>query len=93
MNFKKVVLLSCISSVILLGNENILEQIQIDETKINDPIEGRKNSSSTKIIVSKEEIARFNDQSMGDVLKRLPGLSFTGPAGYVEDIQIGRAHV
>lgn len=87
MNFKKVVLLSCISSAILLGNESVLEQIQIDETKINDPIEGRKNSSSTKIIVSKEEIARFNDQSMGDVLKRLPGLSFTGPAGYVEDIR------
>lgn len=87
MNFKKVVFLSCISSAILLGNESVLEQIQIDETKINDPIEGRKNSSSTKIIVSKEEIARFNDQSMGDVLKRLPGLSFTGPAGYVEDIR------
>lgn len=89
MQIKKFLGLSFMACSFLFGSgdASILDQIQIDETKINDPLEGRKNNSSTKIIISKEEIARFGDQSMGDVLKRLPGLSFTGPAGYVEDIR------
>lgn len=66
-----------------------LEDILITKVYNNagDVITERKNSSSTKIVISKEEIERFNDQSMGDILKRLPGLTFSGPAGYVEDIR------
>lgn len=67
----------------------ILEDVTISETylKAENPLIERQNSSSTKIIVTKEEIVRYGDQTMGDILKRLPGLTFTGPAGYVEDIR------
>lgn len=89
MKIRKIAALSLVACAFIFANadENILGQIEIDETHLNDPIEERKNSSTTKIVVTKEEIARFKDQSMGDILKRLPGLTFTGPAGYVEDIR------
>lgn len=66
-----------------------LEDVTISEAylKADNPLIERQNSSSTKIIVTKEEIVRYGDQTMGDILKRLPGLTFTGPAGYVEDIR------
>jgi len=86
---KKTIALSVVTCSLMFGagNDDILEQVEINETRLNDPIEGRKNSSTTKIIVSKEEIERFDDQTIGEVLKRLPGMGFTGPAGYVEDIR------
>lgn len=75
------------SLVVANDAQEVLDSVEISESRLNDPIEGRKNSPTGKIIVSKEEIARFDDQTLGDVLKRLPGMSFTGPAGYVEDIR------
>lgn len=87
MNKKKianlVILILFSDSLIAEETSNKLEDVLITENIISE----RKNNSSTKIIISKEEIEKYNDQSMGDILKRLPGLTFTGPAGYVEDIR------
>ena len=64
-----------------------LQKVDLNAAGGINPILERKTSSSAKIVISKEEIERFGDQSVGDVLKRLPGMSFTGPAGYVEDVR------
>lgn len=48
----------------------------------------RKESYFQKIVISEEEIERFGDVSVGDVLKRLPGTSFTGPAGVAKDVRM-----
>jgi hypothetical protein len=40
-----------------------------------------KNSEIQKIVIAGEEVEHFGDATVGDVLRRLPGTSFTGPAG------------
>jgi iron complex outermembrane receptor protein len=48
----------------------------------------RKQSGLQKIVVSEEDVERYGDATVGDVLRRLPGMSFTGPAGVVKDIRM-----
>src|SRR4051812_20684513 len=44
-------------------------------------IQERRNSITAKIIVGREEIDRFGDSTLGDVLKRLPGVTIQGRPG------------
>lgn len=48
----------------------------------------RKNATLQKIVVSEEEVERYGDATVGDVLRRLPGMTFTGPAGVTKDIRM-----
>ena len=48
----------------------------------------RKNSDVQKLIVSEEDVERYGDATVGDVLRRLPGMTFTGPAGVAKDIRM-----
>lgn len=48
----------------------------------------RQTDSVARLIVDEAEVERFGDATVGDVLRRLPGMSFTGPAGVVKDIRI-----
>ena len=41
----------------------------------------RRDDTASKIIVTSEEIARYGDTSVNDVLKRLPGITVSGAAG------------
>src|SRR6476646_6795893 len=46
-----------------------------------DDVQERRNSTTAKIIVGREEIDRFGDSTLGDVLKRLPGVTIQGRPG------------
>jgi len=46
-----------------------------------DDVQERRNSTAAKIIVGREEIDRFGDATLGDVLKRLPGVTLQGRPG------------
>jgi outer membrane receptor for ferrienterochelin and colicins len=48
----------------------------------------RKNSDVQKLIVSEEDVERYGDATVGDVLRRLPGMTFTGPAGVSKDVRM-----
>lgn len=48
----------------------------------------RKNSALQKIVIAEEEVERYGDATVGDVLRRLPGMSFTGPAGVAKDVRM-----
>ncbi|PKO56694.1 MAG: hypothetical protein CVU28_02045, partial [Betaproteobacteria bacterium HGW-Betaproteobacteria-21] len=48
----------------------------------------RKASDIQKIVISETEIERYGDATVGDVLRRLPGMTSTGPAGVTKDIRI-----
>lgn len=48
----------------------------------------RRDSAIQKIVIAEEEVERFGDATVGDVLRRLPGTSFTGPAGVTKDIRM-----
>ena len=46
-----------------------------------DDTQQRRESTAAKIVIGREEIERFGDSTLGDVLKRLPGVTVQGPPG------------
>lgn len=48
----------------------------------------RKSSNLQKIVVSEEDVERYGDATVGDLLRRLPGMNFSGPAGVTKDIRM-----
>lgn len=66
--------------------EKTLKQVVVTDQR--DAQIERKESNVQKIVISEEEIERFGDVSVGDILKRLPGTSFTGPAGVTKDVRM-----
>jgi outer membrane receptor for ferrienterochelin and colicins len=46
-----------------------------------DDTQQRRDSTAAKIVIGRDEIDRFGDSTLGDVLKRLPGVTLQGPPG------------
>lgn len=46
-----------------------------------DDTQQRRESTAAKIVIGREEIERFGDSTLGDVLKRLPGVTMQGRPG------------
>lgn len=57
-----------------------LEEVRI-EGRRNDPTETRRQSSAAKIVIGREEIEQYGDSSLGDVIRRLPGVTQGGRPG------------
>ncbi len=50
--------------------------------------EQRRNSTAAKIVIGREEIERFGDSSVAEVLKRLPGVTTGGRPGRGGDVRM-----
>lgn len=50
--------------------------------------ERRRNSTAAKIVIGREEIERFGDSSVSEVLKRLPGVTSGGRPGRGGDVRM-----
>ena len=48
----------------------------------------RRDDTATKFVVSQEEIARYGDTSVADVLKRVPGVTVSSPNGRGGEIRM-----
>ena len=48
---------------------------------VPDETRERRESTAAKIVIGREEIERFGDTTLGDVLKRLPGVTIQGRPG------------
>ena len=57
-----------------------LGRIEIRSNRNNDT-EQRRESTASKIVIGREEIDKQGDASIGEVLKRLPGVTLGGPPG------------
>ncbi|MGZ5267744.1 MAG: TonB-dependent receptor plug domain-containing protein [Caldimonas sp.] len=57
-----------------------LAPVQITGSRPDD-VQERRNSTPAKIVVGRDEIERFGDSTLGDVLKRLPGVTIQGRPG------------
>ena len=57
-----------------------LKPVTIVGAAVNDT-EDRRQSTASKIIVGRDEIERFGDDTMGELLKRLPGVTMPGIPG------------
>lgn len=53
-----------------------------------DNYDPRRDDTATKIVVSQEEIARYGDTSVADVLKRVPGITVSSPTGRGGEIRM-----
>lgn len=53
-----------------------------------DPLADRRDSPTTRIVIGREQVQRYNDATVGEVLRRLPGVSYSGPPGVVKDIRM-----
>ena len=57
-----------------------LGQIEIRSNRNNDT-EVRRESTAAKIVIGREEIEKQGDATLGEVLKRLPGVTVQGAPG------------
>ncbi len=53
----------------------------VEITGKNSATEERRNSTAAKIIITREDIEQFGDTSLGDVMRRLPGVTTGGRPG------------
>ena len=51
-------------------------------------VQERRESTAAKIVIGREEIERYGDSNLGDVLKRLPGVTMQGRPGRGGDIRM-----
>ncbi|MGO4379994.1 TonB-dependent receptor plug domain-containing protein [Pseudoduganella sp. RAF19] len=65
--------------------EKVLPQVEV---KGSAALEARRNDTATKIVVTQEEILKNGDTSIGEVLKRLPGITIGGVQGRGGDIRM-----
>ncbi len=61
------------------------ERVEITGTATGD--DGR-DATASRIVVSRESIARFGDSSVNDVLRRIPGITIVGTQGRASDIRM-----
>ena len=57
-----------------------LNRVEINATRATDT-QLRRDSTAAKIVVGRDEIERFGDSTVGDLLKRLPGVTVQGRPG------------
>src|SRR5450755_3465137 len=62
------------------ANQQQLAPVQITGSRPDD-VQERRNSTAAKIVIDRDEIDRFGDSTLGDVLKRLPGVTIQGRPG------------
>ena len=57
------------------------QQVEIIGNSAPDSTAERRRSTASRIVVGREEIDRMGDSTLGEVLKRLPGVTMGGPPG------------
>ncbi|MBV8503035.1 MAG: TonB-dependent receptor [Paucibacter sp.] len=66
--------------------EQQLERVEVDGRASDDA--QRRAATASKIIIGREEIERFGDSTIGEVLKRLPGVTTGGRPGRGGEIRM-----
>jgi outer membrane receptor for ferrienterochelin and colicins len=56
------------------------QRVEITGGRLSDD-EQRRRSTAAKIVIGREEIDKFGDATLGEVLRRLPGVTTPGPPG------------
>ncbi len=62
------------------GTTGELQRVTVVGATLDDT-EARRQSTASKIIVGRDEIERFGDSTVGELLKRLPGVTMPGRPG------------
>jgi iron complex outermembrane receptor protein len=57
------------------------QKVEIIGTTVPESQDERRRATASRIVVGREELDRMGDSSLGEVLKRLPGVTIGGPPG------------
>jgi iron complex outermembrane receptor protein len=57
-----------------------VQQVEVQGARAEET-EARRRSTAAKIVVGREEIERYGDSTLGELLKRLPGVTLDGRSG------------
>lgn len=63
------------------------QRVEVTGERQNDT-QQRRQSTAAKIIVGRDEIEKFGDGSLGEIIKRLPGVTMDGMAGRGGNIRV-----
>lgn len=66
--------------------ETSLAEISVEAEK--DEFEMRRTAATTRLVYGREELDRMNELTVGDYLRRLPSVTFTGPPGAPKDVRV-----
>ena len=66
--------------------EQPMQKVEVRGTA--DGYDPRRDDTATKIVVGQEEIAKYGDTSVADVLKRVPGITVSSPNGRGGEIRM-----
>ena len=64
-----------------------LEKVEVQGRR-DDPTEMRRNASAAKIVIGRQEIEQYGDSTLGDVIRRLPGVTQDGRPGRGGDLRM-----
>lgn len=53
-----------------------------------DDFVARRDAPTTRLVYGREELDRMNELTVGDYLRKLPGVTFTGPPGTPKDVRL-----
>jgi outer membrane receptor for ferrienterochelin and colicins len=67
-----------------LSTPQKLEKVEVLGSAVNE----RKESTAARLIVTREDIARFGDTTVADVLRRVPGVTISGVPGRGGEIRM-----
>jgi len=57
-----------------------VQQVEVQAARPED-LEARRRSTASKIVAGRDEIERYGDSTLGELLKRLPGVTLDGRSG------------
>ena len=72
-------------------NKDAADAGQLNRVEVvgnNSEVEQRRASTASRIVIGKEEIERYGDSSVSEVLKRLPGVTTGGRPGRGGDVRM-----
>lgn len=81
-------LLSIGSATVLAADSAAHELPPVYVHADEDDFQARQDASSTMLVYGREELDRMNELTVGDYLRRLPGVTFTGPPGNPKDVRV-----
>jgi iron complex outermembrane receptor protein len=83
---RRLALAAALAPCFAQAAETSLAEINVEAER--DDFDTRRNATSTKLVFGREELDRMNELTVGDYLRRMPSVTFTGPPGNPKDVRV-----
>lgn len=83
---RRLAIAAALASCAAQAAETSLAEINVEAEK--DDFDARRSATSTKLVYGREELDRMNELTVGDYLRRLPSVTFSGPPGTPKDVRV-----